>query len=178
MTPFCPASPGARHLPGGPPGTRTPNLRIKSLVRTAGDKAARSLSWAFASQCYPSFPIVSRSFTGMRRDGVHVGVAITHAIRRGWLTERDLQPTTLFAQAPFLSGVCDRHAPCRLETSRGCRPPNARGRDAVPCRTQGRKAGCARSTTRHSLGIRTDAPNRYVPPGLCATTTEHEGQAT
>ena len=30
VTPFRPASPGTRHRIGGPPGTRTRNLRIKS----------------------------------------------------------------------------------------------------------------------------------------------------
>lgn len=49
------------------PGIRTPNLRIKSPVRTCSQRAVRLLSRAFRSLCIPSFPFVPRSFTGMTR---------------------------------------------------------------------------------------------------------------
>ena len=51
----------------GPRGLepRTCGLRVWS--EGAGQRAVLALSRAFVSQCYPLFPIVSRSFTGMRR---------------------------------------------------------------------------------------------------------------
>jgi hypothetical protein len=52
---------------GGPRGLepRTCGSRVRS--EGAGQRAARLVSCAFASQWYPSFPIASRSFTGTGR---------------------------------------------------------------------------------------------------------------
>jgi hypothetical protein len=75
------------HLPAawvvGPRGLepRTCGLRVWS--EGAGQSAACHLSWVFASLEYPSFPIVSRSFTGMRRDRT-AAVAVISITHRAW----------------------------------------------------------------------------------------------
>jgi hypothetical protein len=60
VTPERLASPGTRHSPVGPPGTRTPNLRIKSLVQTrtselcrASEPCVRVSVLPIDSRCFP-----------------------------------------------------------------------------------------------------------------------------
>jgi hypothetical protein len=59
------------HLPAvsvvGPRGFEPRTCGLRVWCRGAGQRAAWPRSCAFASLWYPSFPVVSRSFTGMRR---------------------------------------------------------------------------------------------------------------
>jgi hypothetical protein len=89
----------------GPLGLEPRTCGLRVWCEGAGQRPAVPLSCAFASQCYSSFPIVSRSITGMRR-GQHSarpchfdrtgseraagGAAPSHRLRyggdqRGWL---------------------------------------------------------------------------------------------
>ena len=51
----------------GPRGFEPRTCGLRVWFEPAGQRGATALSWAFASLCFSSFPIVSRSFTGMRR---------------------------------------------------------------------------------------------------------------
>jgi hypothetical protein len=70
----------------GPRGfePRTCGLRVRS--ERAGHSAGSPVSSAFASLWFPSFRIVSRSFTGMRRDKAPNAVVIS---TEHWLRERE-----------------------------------------------------------------------------------------
>jgi hypothetical protein len=61
----------------GPRGFEPRTCGLRVWCELAGQRAVWPQSCAFASQWYPSFPIISRSFTGIRRDSTLTRVVIS-----------------------------------------------------------------------------------------------------